>query len=217
MGLGWLDAWSHTLEVLASREIEWYAVVTYEALVQYHDVVVGELMQVIQSGMERFSGDKSFDDRRTLQMLDGIAQSPKQQNHRQLELHASKSTLTYLKPKPKSIALWKSCNVFQSCRALLQKLTSDILPHLGYIDATVEAGKSNTLTDDPGPKGVSNEFGHVLFSSEGEALKKLKELSDNDNSSTSDGIGDHPSATLIEAMKGLLESDVSPLKGDKTN
>ena len=221
MGLGWLDAWSHTLEILASGKIEWYAVVTYEALVQYHDIVVNELMEVIQSGRNRY-GDETSNDRRALETIDGIMQSPKQRIRRHLELHASNSTLAYLKPKPKSIALWKSCNAFHSCRAFLQKLTSDILPYLGYIDATNEAGNDrNNLTDTPGPKGVSTEFGHVLFSSEVDALKKLKERSGNNNGSLSDdiqfAIGDHPPETLLSAMRGLLESDVSPLKGDRSS
>lgn len=221
MGLGWLDAWSHTLEVLASGEIEWYAVVTYEALIQYHDVVVEELMEVVRSGMRRSGGDfgSDADGRRVLSILSRDPPEPKT-NHRQLELHASQSSLRYLQPKSRSITLWKACNVFKSCHTFLKQLSSDILPLFGYVDVTVKSGANkNELTTDPGPKVVSREFGHILFSSEGEALKRLREnrhaKNEGDSRHNFVALGDHPSSKLISTMKELLTSEISPLRGRK--
>eukprot|EP00956_Cyclotella_meneghiniana_P006717 scaffold8949_cov75-Cyclotella_meneghiniana.AAC.2 len=205
MGLGWLDAWTHTLKVLASGEIEWYAVVTYEALVQYHEVVVKELLEVLRSGMRRLGDDFQID--ALTKPLETCGS-----NNRRLELHASKSTVTYLTPKSKSISYWKTCNTDQKCNTFLKQLTSDIFPSLGYVDVTDSGKNKDELTSNPGSKGISRDFGHVLFSSEGDALKKFKESCEN-KENDQEGIGYEPSMELIYAMKELLRNDNSPLKG----
>ena len=212
MGLGWLDAWTHTLEVLASGEIEWYAVVTYEALVQYHDVVVKELLEVVRSGMQRLGGDFEVNDRALLALAKSLEICGSNYNRR-LELHASKSALTYLTPKSKSISLWKACNTDQKCNNFLKQLTSDIFPSFGYVDATARRNDKDHLTPYPGTKGMSEDFGHVLFSSEGDALKKFKEsCENNENAQEVNGsmIGYKPPTKLISAMKELLRADISP-------
>lgn len=207
MGIQWLDAWSHTLELLASGEIEWYAVVTYEALVQYNDVVVEELMEVIRSGVRRYGGD-GVDVRRALEAL-----RAQRSNRRRLELHSSESTLSYLKPKSFNIALWKACNKDQGCQAFLQQLSTDILPFFGYVDATAKDGNiKNELTTDPGPKGVTEQFAHVLFSSEGDALRKFRKQHELQEAAGT-SIGDSPSVRVVSTMNELLTSSMSPLKG----
>lgn len=204
------------MEVLASGEIEWYAVVTYESLIQYHDVVVGELMEIVRSGMIRY-GKSEIDTGDVRRALAEFREAKQLSSHRRLELHASKSALEYLKPKSNSISLWKACNVYQSCHKFLEQLSSDILPLLGYVDVTTKAGKpENKLTTDPGSKGVTEKFGHVLFSSEPETLaalqKRLRE--DGDDLQNAIGtLGGTPPGQLISAMKKLLNSEISPLKG----
>lgn len=216
MGLLWLDAWSHTLELLASGEIEWYAVITYESLVQYHDVIAEELMEVIRSGVSRYGGDEA-DIRRALAALSEATPELKS-HHRQLELHAAKSGLAYLSPKSSSKALWKACNVYQSCHTFLKELSTQILPYFGYVDVTAGSGKNeDELTTEPGPKGVTEQFGHVLFSSEGKALRKFEKdrYSNGDDSldPSEARIGDHPPIQLVSSMNELLTSNISPLKG----
>jgi len=208
MGLGWLDAWAHTLEVLASGEIEWYAVVPYEALVQYHEVVVREMLEVLRSGILRLGDDFQINGRAALTKPLETCGS----NNRRLELHASNSTVTFLTPKSASISLWKTCNTDQKCNTFLKQLTSDIFPSFGYVDVTDSGEHKDELTSNPGTKGISRDFGHVLFSSEGDALKKFKESCEN-KENDQEGIGYEPSMELIHAMKELLRNDNSPLKG----
>ena len=58
MGVGWIDAWSHVFELLAKGKIKWYAVVTYEALVQCHDQVTKELIEVVRICQKHFRDDQ---------------------------------------------------------------------------------------------------------------------------------------------------------------
>ena len=213
MGLGWLDAWAHTLEVLASGEIEWYAVVPYEALVQYHEVVVREMLEVLRSGILRLGVDFQINGRASLALTKPLETCGS--NNRRLELHASNSTVTFLTPKSASISLWKTCNSDQKCNTFLKQLTSDIFPSFGYVDVTDSGKNKDELTSNPGTKGISRDFGHILFSSEGDALKKFKEScenKENDQEVNGSGIGYEPSMELIHAMKELLRNDNSPLK-----
>lgn len=219
MGLVWLDAWSHTLELLASGEIEWYAVVTYEALIQYHDKVVEELMQVVRNGMKRF-GSKTVGE--------------KQRTGRRLHLHDSSDPLTYLVPKDNRIKTWETCMKDSICKDLLEDLTTDILPQFGYVNAGKDEGSniSNierfsdilTLEDDlwdviipdsnkdeaptsprlssnPGTVTSSSKFSHVLFTSETQALGNSK-----------DDIG-----ILVAKMKEVLAKHRKKYPEKKTN
>ena len=222
MGLVWLDAFTHTFELLAKDEIEWYAVVTYEALIQHHDEVVKELMEVVRSGMKRF-GSKT--------LKEG---TKKERRRRQLHLHSSSATntsgpLSYLVPKDKSISVWKMCLRNPTCGSLLADLTTDILPHFGYVnhkesydvegisnehkfekDGNNEVtGKSNypisetnqyeestllQLSSSPGIVTVNRKFSRVLFTSEYDAVQSI----------ASTGGENKPTSELLTSMKDIL-------------
>jgi hypothetical protein len=126
---------------------------------------------------------------------------------RRLELHESTSTASYLKPKSSSISLWKSCNIISSCGKLLTMMSSDVLPMFGYVDAELNTSQEkgeNKLSSVPGPKGVSKKYGHVLFSSEGEALQRIRGKHGSGDESLGHSLGDHPPKAVMSAMKKLL-------------
>lgn len=261
----WLDAWSHTLGLLAEGKIEWFAVITYEALIQYQDQVVEELMEVVRSGHARLRKQSR---RRGLDMATPSSEfvdSLRSDNHRRLHLHSSSvgksnsvedSPTSYLVPKQKSIDLWQKCLDNQNCRELLDRVTYDVLPYFGYesaddaeleneenedeeLEVNLDEGGENdlyeaedveerrfmtrrrqqmrrklttSLSSSPGPVMVSKNFGHVLFSSEGDALRNLKlNRNENANSNNDDGtldeqsyLGDLPPLELLTKMKDLL-------------
>ena len=220
MGLMWLDAFSHTFDLLAKNEIEWYAVVTYESLINYHDKVVDELMEVVRSGMRRYGSKLLVDNDEKLR--------------RKLHLHDSKGPLSYLVPKDKSISVWRTCLREPVCQSLLEELTADVLPYFGFVnmnwtdadeateskgpdevnekalghqtnDASDKGSEKIQLSSTPGLVTVSGEFGHVLFSSESDALNK-------DDKSVGD-----PTSKLVAKMKNILAiyKKKYPLKGKK--
>ncbi|KAL7522943.1 hypothetical protein ACHAWX_007760 [Stephanocyclus meneghinianus] len=251
MGLPWLDAFTHTLDILSKNEIEWYAVVTYEALIHYHDQVVRELIEVVRSGMKRF-GSKTVPARTR----------DRKSRRRRLHLHAFNATnftgqLSYLVPKDDSISLWEKCLKGQTCKSLLKELTSDVFPHFGYVsmdwadlgenivedeEAEEEADgyldvldeTSRDHTDDhndhtsaneekddeersspqlspyPGLVTVHKQFGHVLFSSESDALRTLRksgsDTGDPDDAVESNAIGSNPTPELVSTMRTILAS-----------
>lgn len=254
MGLLWLDAFTHTFDLLAKNEIEWYAVVTYEALIHYHDQVVEELVEIVRSGMKR-CGSKMIVER----------EGP---SRRRLHLHAFNTSnavmgsLSYLVPKDMSISVWEACLKDKVCKSLLEDLTTDVLPHLGFVntdwsdvgeiseepdedidqevdvagedldeasedssdddvtpeghngeqfdlilslddnlwDVTIPDSGENTepssphLSSNPGLVTVSNEFSHVLFTSESDAIRK----------SASDKVRSNPALALVTRMKNML-------------
>lgn len=186
---------------LAEEKVEWYAVVTYEALVKYYDQVVRELMEVVLSGSSRFrhdevanefifEGEDSADD-------EGITgRHHASVGHRRLHLRNAESRTAYLKPSSEVLELWNRCLNVSHCRATLDGLASDILPYFGY---SSEINPPETLT-------VSKEYGHVLFSSEGAALKALRQQHQ-PKSKIPDYVGDHPPSSLIKSMQGLLSRE----------
>jgi len=153
----WANAWAHVLD--AVREVEWYAIFTYEALVHYHDAVVRDLLEIVRSGMRRA----------------GTARPPRTprsersagSRRRRLEYHeGSASPLSYLVPKDTFILHWKRCLLQSGCRRQVERLTSDILPHFGYISVPEKGNVSEvSLSPYPGPVTVRREFGRVLYSS----------------------------------------------------
>lgn len=258
VAMAWLDACVHVLELLAKDKVEWYAVVTYEALIQYHDVVMEELMEVVHSGQRRA---QSTNNRR---LGKNIKQSTTLRR-RQLHLHSlntnsseadssPRTPASYLIPKVKSIDLWEKCMAVPRCKRLLNELTSDVFPHLGYVplkeipgnvsedlvpdvaddeeeggevivddEADSDDGEDMTrakrmrqlatsyLTSSPGPITVSSNFGHVLFSSEGNALKSLRDSRNSSFLSIESGtIGHHPPAELVSTMKKILKRQLMP-------
>ena len=222
MGLVWLDAFTHTFDLLGKDEIEWYAVVTYEALIQHHDAVVEELMEVVRSGMKRF-GSKTLTDRKR-----------KGRRRRRLHLHSSSATntsgpLSYLVPKDKSISVWKLCLMNPTCGNLLADLTANVLPHFGYVNYiessdVVGISKENEFVEDgnnevtrrsnypilktnkseesssmqlsssPGLVTVNKKFSRILFTSEYDALQSI----------ASTGGENKPTSELLTSMKNIL-------------
>lgn len=184
----WLSSWTHAFEALADQKIEWYAVVTYEALISHHGQVVEELLEVVRSGMGRFQNrrkptvatnvehDTAEKTITTLRYVDDDTR--RRSSQRRLELHGNKSNITqsspnsYLVPKSRSINLWKECLDQTKCNQILTRLTKDIFPHLGYVN-----DDGRPLRKSPSTVTVRNEYGRVLFTSEGMSLNKLRQAS----------------------------------------
>ena len=176
MAYPWASAYRHVFHLLNEGKIEWYAVLTYEALLEYRDVVVEELMEVIRSGMKRFG----LQSRRRLELhkKNGVKKRAK--------LWSGLPPNSYLIPKSKSVELWRKCLERTQCRQLLTRLTKDVLPLFGYVSLNendvslakrINDGHVKSyapLTIDPSPVTVTKEYGRVLFSSEGDALKLLR-------------------------------------------
>ena len=221
MGMMWLDAFSHTFDLLAKNEIEWYAVVTYESLINYHDKVVDELIEVVRSGMRRYSS----------KLVDN-GEKPR----RKLHLHDSKGPLSYLIPKDKSIRVWQTCLREPICQSLLEELTADVLPHFGFVNmdwtdidgvnegAGTDEVEKKALDDEmedvsgkgklllsstPGLVTVSDEFSHVLFSSETSAFNRS-------DTTSGSNTGNNPSSKFVAKMKNILATYKKkyPTKGE---
>ena len=191
----WLSSWTHVFRAAREQKIEWYAVVTYEALISHHDQVVEELLEVVRSGMGRYPSrgrillttttkvaneegkTKSANngERKTSRFITNTtAAAAAAAPHRRLELHGSKnkkqsSSNSYLIPKPSSIKLWEKCLGNAKCGQILTSLTKDVFPSLGY------ENHGHPLKTSPETVTVRKEYGRVLFTSEGDALNRLRQ------------------------------------------
>jgi len=207
MAWRWINAWSHVLETLQQGDIEWYAVVTYEALISNHDAVVQELLEVVRSGMRRYHSKGRVSKRTASDAQRSRTKNANQYSrlHRRLELHEEDKSnrevnTSYLAPKNRSVSLWERCLRIPNCDTLLRQQTEHIFPYLGY--ASVHNQKLGPLSSFPGTVTVSQEFGHVLYSSEGVALNKLRQSrKDIDNQ-----IDYEPPSELISKMKEIGEN-----------
>ncbi len=218
----WLSSWTHAFEALADQKIEWYAVVTYEALISYHDQVVEELLEVVRSGMEQFQNRRRLRSAMAIDATNAEHDTPsktittsrnadndtrRRSSHRRLELHGNKNNISqsspnsYLVPKPSSINLWKQCLHQTKCNQILTRLTKDIFPYMGYV---YEDGRP--LRKSPGTVTVRNEYGRVLFTSEGVSLNKLRRSAGIlDKNGATPHIDYAPSNELISKMKEALK------------
>ena len=233
MGPAWAMSYHHVLKLLNEGKVEWYAVVTYEALLQYRDVVVEELMEVVRSGMERFGVASSI---ATKQQPNMNVKNAERHFRRKLHLHGASGinnpkkganmwlgapSNSYLIPKSKSVKLWRTCLARSQCRQTLDRLTTDILPLFGYVsmqksnaslvkkinDGNETISITSTLRSLPSIVAVAKEYGRVLFSSEGDALKLLSQRNGNfeRDREGAEYIGQSPPTDLIMKMTELLE------------
>jgi len=220
MSYGWLRVYHHVLKLLNEGKVEWYAVVTYEALLEYQDVVVEELMEVVRSGMKQFgltqqdvsannTNDSRF--RRQLHLRDanGINNPKKRAN-----LWLGEPSNSFLIPKRKSVEQWRKCLAQSRCREVLERLTTDILPMFGYVSiqknraSLVERinhgneilSRNVPLTVDPSPVTVSKEYGRVLFSSQRNGIAGRDRAEGLEHN-----VGQPPPTDLIVKMAELLE------------
>lgn len=212
MSHGWAIAYHHVLELLIEGKVEWYAVLTFEALLEYREVVLEELMEVVRSGMKRFGLASML----TEQQLNNKNNSNKESRfRRQLHLRnvggvndrkrraniwSELPSNSYLIPKMKSVELWRKCLQHDQCRKQFTHLSNDILPLFGYVsvkksDASlvkrINDGSvmSNVpLTIYPAPVTVSKKYGRVLFSSEDNALKLLRQINNNSVETQAEGL-----------------------------
>jgi len=115
----WIEDWSHTFSVLRNKGI-WYAVLTYEALVQYTDQVMSDLIEVVKQGLKRYGGGHLF----------GTDYSKISHDlHRRLMYRNKLSeAASYLSPKKVAITNWNQCLKLSRCSAVLKQLTLDVLP-----------------------------------------------------------------------------------------
>ena len=237
----WLESWAHVFSALAEGKVEWYAVVSYDvsnthrhlsfalhlfynkkncildysvqALVEYNEQVVQELMEVIRSGMIRLgydetSGNSGLDaflaGKNTSNTVTRTGKVDPRNNHRRLELHVSDSPASYLTPTKEMTDQWNKCLKEPACNSTLSALSSDILPYLGYCRRDDKMSKLSAL---PGTVTISEEYGRVLFSSDGKALQKYRQKQGgvvNDNY-----IGHQPPPELVTKMAGLLRREVA--------
>lgn len=227
MGYGWAMAYHHVLKLLNEGKVEWYALVSYEALLEYRDVVVEELMEVVRSGMKRFGVTSSFATqqepnmyafRRQLHLHGASGINPKKGGN----LWLAAPSNSYLTPPQKSVERWRTCLAQSRCRQILDSLTTDIFPLFGYVSIQksnaslvnrINAGndtisKNAPLAVDPSIVTVAKEYGRVLFSSESDALKLLRKRngsSERDRAEGPEYIGQSPPTDLIVKMAELLE------------
>mmetsp|Transcript_5231 Transcript_5231/g.12145 ORF Transcript_5231/g.12145 Transcript_5231/m.12145 type:complete len:286 (+) Transcript_5231:713-1570(+) len=178
----WLDSWNHVLTGLSG--VEWYAVITYEALVLYHDQVVRELVEVVRSGVARY---------------EGASHASAETIRRKLHLHRTKDDPAAYLDLGKTIRLnWKRCCDDKKCLRTLQSLTEGVLPHFGYVNEGV-----GTLSSRPKTVVVSKDYGRVLFSSEGSALKRLRGA---EGEAPDASAGSRPSQALLRKMRNILSN-----------
>ena len=179
----WLESWHHVFDALGKREVEWYAVITYEALVEHFDVVMQEIMEVIVSGVRRFSDVKTSSQMESLLRQSSYFNSTRkdgQIGRRRLHLHdTTHSGSSYLRLTIDVVERWQACLDDPSCLAVLDGLSTQILPYFGY----------NSSADIPESVTVNREYGHVLFSSEDAAFEAM---------------GNHPPPQLTSTMETLM-------------
>ena len=211
----WLHSWIHSFQALANQKIEWYAVVTYEALISYHDQVVEELLEVVRSGMDRY---QNRDGRSSLEMA-GIAatnddeeenaerrrstsrngdnnisrtRSTTTTNHhrRRLEMHGNKNTTQSSSANSYLVPKERSMKLWKQCldRTICAQRLSRLTKDIFPDLGYVNEDDGRPLRKTPGTVTVSKEYGRVLFTSEGLALNKLRqEITSSSSSSTRDG------------------------------
>lgn len=193
----WLVAYNHVFKLLNQDMIDWYAVVSYESLIQYNDAVVQELIEVVRSGMRRYS-----DERRTLgKRENNLKSKSSEQRSTQRRLHMRKRDKSqkgsFLIPKETSWKIWKECLKKRKCQQLTKHLTDTIYPYFGWVSVSRE-GEVYPLSSKPGLVTVDDGFDHVLFSSEGDALRELRHS--RGNTVGAEYIGSKPPSDLIAEM-----------------
>ena len=237
MGQLWTAMYTHVFEALANDEVEWYAVVTYEALLQYHDVVVEELLEVVRSGMRR-NKNQSGKGRYLRETRAGNDAEPGQSrvvdanmnikrqssHHRRLPLRKSNikheennqpdELAKYLIPKETSVKEWQACLLRKRCQKLLKQLTEDVLkPFFGYISVSKQrTGTGDTrmnnlsLFTSPSPVMVTKHAGHVMFTSEADAVNNLRRSHHGKGAADEkfNPIESKPSFKLLSRMKMLV-------------
>ena len=179
----WAEAWAHTLSVLNREKNEgiWYAVLTYEALVQHTDQVMADLMEVVKKGLKRYGGGHLLDQTGNETDYSKISHTLR----RRLEYHSNSGS--NLSPSKGAVNKWNECLKLSRCSTFLNQLTLDVLPQFGYVTANNTLDEP-TLSSNPGTVVVSEDYGHVLFSSEGK---------------TASGLGDKPSIDLLSTMRRI--------------
>ena len=194
MTMAWVTAWTHVFTLLQDDQVDWYAVVTYEALISHHDQVRKELMEVVRSGIKRHNNQYTYASNNLNGYESGednAASDTKQSTvlgRRQLHYHdydkpkkeelsntSNSPSIKHLFPKETSVKDWKACVAKPQCHNMLNRVTRGILPYFGYVNIGRLQGP---LSSSPGPVTVSNDFGRVLFSSEGVALNSFRQSQD---------------------------------------
>ena len=174
----WLDALAHVLDSLS--ELESFAIVSYESLVQYHDQMKEELLEVIHSATLRH---RTSDDDLNL------SRSARRRN-----LYFHNTQKSYLGLTDEAKRKWKKCISHSKCMRLYQEM-GEIFTSFGYGDDD-DAKKEPHVIHSP-------NFGGVLFSSEGDALKRLR-LRGGGCKDCSDKTGSYPDNRFIEKVRNLV-------------
>ena len=188
----WAKPYEHLFETLRQGEIQWYAVITYEALVVYRDAVINDLMEVIKSGMRRHGKPRAADVGRKrgpegnrVPEPDPSSEEHATRQHRRLPVRdAHADPTTYLVPKGESRKLWGECTQNQRCARELDGLTDEVFPFFGYVSVAPPADEggagddvapsTSRLSPAAGIVSVSREFGRVLYTSEAAALRRAR-------------------------------------------
>lgn len=200
----WMGAYSHLFEELNEGRIEWYAVVSYEALIENREAVIEELVEVVKSGIRRREGGRNRRLRRSPK-----ATSPQStgRGRRRLPMHKKDragESRKYLFPQDKSLKMWTMCASRKECRTTTELLTESVYPNLGFVSIT-EDGEVKSLSAAPGPVTVAEGFDRVLFSSEAESLRSYRE--ERGYEVGAEYVGDRPPGELIAKMKEIFNRE----------
>ena len=194
----WMGAYSLLFDQLNEGRIEWYAVVSYEALIENREVVVEELVEVVKSGIRRGEGDRSRRLRRPHSLDRGRRRLPIHKKDRADE------SRKYLFPPQSSLKLWTMCAYRKECRTSTELLTKSVYPYFGFVSITKE-GELEALSVAPGPVTVADGFDHVLFSSEVESLRSYRE--ERGYEVGAEYVGDRPPEDLITKMNEIFNRE----------
>ena len=164
--------------------------------------MVDELIEVVRSGVRRYQTRQShlaynttIDDRDDIDEKNDTKQS----SHRRLHFHNNENSSSYLKPSEHSVIKWNECYHKKECRYQLKRLNEYIFPFLGY-EYTGQT-QNHTLLTSPGTVVVRKEFGHVLYSSEGDSLNEFRKVRGDE--AFMNKMGYKPPSGMIDRMKSL--------------
>merc|ERR1711862_3595 len=158
---------------------------------------MGELIEVMRNGMGRYSDERRTLGKRENNLKSKISEQRSMQ--RRLPMHKIDKSQegSFLIPKEMSWKMWNECLNKTECRQLTNHLTDTIYPYFGWVSVSSE-GEVYPLSSKPGMVTVDDGFDHVLFSSEGDALRDLRHS--RGNTVGAEYIGSKPPSDLIAKM-----------------
>jgi len=109
----WLDVWTNILELLASQQIESFAIINYEVLVYSKEQYSKEISVMIKNSCHHQVRKTHIQDRR------------------KLEFHRRKNDTSFINLKKAVLERWKYCEKISECHDLMNNL-GPIMLDFGY-------------------------------------------------------------------------------------